>query len=91
MPTYLDLDTWPRRAVFEFYRNFDKPYFNVCTRLDVTNLVNEMKQHPGVSMFLTYHYFALKAANEIFGTESSRPQLRAWEKLVKAIQGKVVQ
>ena len=39
MPTYIDLDTWPRRELFEFYRDFDKPYFNVCTRLDVTNLV----------------------------------------------------
>ena len=79
MPTYLDLDTWPRRAVFEFYRNFDKPYFNICTRLDVSNLVNEMKHHPSASMFLTYHYFALRAANEI---EQFRYRLRDGRVLV---------
>jgi chloramphenicol O-acetyltransferase type A len=73
MPTYLDLDTWPRREVFEFYRNFDNPFFNICTRLDVTKLVNELKHHPGIGIALTYHYFALKAANEI---EQFRYRLR---------------
>src|SRR5262245_25995101 len=43
MPRYLDLATWPRRAVFEFYLPFDKPYFNVCTLLDVTNLLKALK------------------------------------------------
>jgi len=73
MPTYLDLDTWPRREVFEFYRNFDNPFFNVCMRLDVTNLLHELQRHTGVSVALTYHYFALKAANEI---EQFRYRLR---------------
>ena len=39
MARYLDLAAWPRRATFEFFRGFDKPYFNVCVRLDVTALV----------------------------------------------------
>ena len=73
MPTYLDLETWPRREVFEFYRNFDNPFFNVCMRLDVTNLLHELQRHTGVSVALTYHYFALKAANEI---EQFRYRLR---------------
>lgn len=73
MPTYLDLDTWPRRDLFEFYRDFDKPFFNICTRLDVTKLVDELKHHPGISKALTYHYFALKAANDI---EQFRYRLR---------------
>ena len=79
MPTYLDLATWPRREVFEFYRDFDKPFFNVCTRLDVTNLLNELHNHPKVSVALTYHYFALKAANEI---EQFRYRLRNGQVLV---------
>ena len=79
MPTYLDLDTWPRRELFEFYRDFDKPYFNICTRLDVTNLLQEIKKHPGVSVALTYHYFILKAANEI---EQFRYRLRNGRVLV---------
>ena len=79
MPTYLDLDTWPRRELFEFYRDFDKPYFNICTRLDVTNLLREIAKHPGVSVALTYHYFVLKAANEI---EQFRYRLRNGRVLV---------
>jgi chloramphenicol O-acetyltransferase type A len=79
MPTYLDLATWPRRELFEFYRDFDKPFFNVCTRLDVTKLLNELRNHPKVSVALTYHYFALKAANEI---EQFRYRLRNGQVLV---------
>jgi chloramphenicol O-acetyltransferase type A len=79
MPTYLDLDAWPRRELFEFYRDFDKPFFNVCLRLDVTNLLQEIQKHPGVSVALTYHYFALKAANEI---EQFRYRLRNGRVLV---------
>ncbi|MBP6900415.1 MAG: hypothetical protein KBC73_10020 [Burkholderiaceae bacterium] len=35
---WLDLERWPRRQTFEFYRGFDKPYFNVCCRVDVAPL-----------------------------------------------------
>lgn len=79
MPTYLDLATWARRELFEFYRDFDKPYFNVCMRLDVTNLIKELRNHPDISLALTYHYFALKAANEI---EQFRYRLRDGQVLV---------
>jgi len=65
MPYYLDLDNWPRRAVFEFYLPFDKPFFNVCTQLDVTNLLTHLRQRKGTSTWLTYHYLALRAANKI--------------------------
>ena len=62
MPYYLDLETWPRREVFDFYRHFDKPYFNVCLRLDVTNLLAELKaREDKQSVWLTYHYFARRA------------------------------
>lgn len=79
MPTYLDLANWPRRELFEFFRDFDKPYFNICTRLDVTNLLSELRNHPDVSVSLAYHYFALKAANEI---EQFRYRLRNGRVLV---------
>lgn len=83
MPYYLDLETWPRREVFEFFRHFDKPYFNVCLRLDVTNLLRELKrwkEKPSIS--LTYHYMALKAANEI---EPFRYRLRDGKVLVHEV------
>jgi chloramphenicol O-acetyltransferase type A len=65
MPKYLDTKTWTRREVFEFFRDFDKPYFNLCTRLDITRLLEVLHDRHDVSTMLAYHYFALRAANEI--------------------------
>src|SRR6185369_13279591 len=79
MPHYIDLATWPRRAVFEFYLPFDKPYFNVCLRLDITKLLTELKKREGTNVWLTYHYVALRAANEI---EPFRYRLRDGQVLV---------
>lgn len=79
MPRYIDLDTWPRRQVFEFYLPFEKPFFNVCTRLDITTLLGELKKRERAGVALTYHYFALRAANEI---EPFRYRLRDRQVLV---------
>ena len=79
MPRYLDIATWPRRDTFEFFRGYDKPFFNVGTSLDVTNLVGEIKQRPGFSLSLAYHYFALRVVNEI---EPFRYRLRGDQVLV---------
>src|SRR6266480_4012869 len=65
MPEYLDIENWPRRDLFEFFRGYERPHFNVCTRLDITSLVNLLRERPGVSVSLAYHYFALRIANEI--------------------------
>lgn len=65
MSHYLDLTSWSRREVFEFYLGFDKPYFNICTRLDVTNLVALVRRAGDLNVSLAYHYFALRVANEI--------------------------
>lgn len=65
MPKYLDLETWPRRDLFEFFRGYQNPYFNICTQLDVTRLIGVLRDRPGVSVSLAYHYFALRIANEI--------------------------
>src|SRR6266550_468341 len=65
MPRYLDLANWARRDLFEFFRGFDKPYFNICTRVDVTDLLALLHLKPNLSVSLAYHYFALRVANEI--------------------------
>lgn len=65
MPKYLDLETWPRRDLFEFFRGYQNPYFNICTQLDVTRLMAALRERPGVNVSLAYHYLALRMANEI--------------------------
>ena len=64
-PIYLDLATWSRRDAFEYFRGFDKPYFNVCTRLDVAPLRAAVAQGGIGSLWLAYHYIALRLANDI--------------------------
>lgn len=65
MAKYLDLANWSRRDLFEFFRGLDKPYFNICTRIDVTNLLALVRLRSRISVSLAYHYFALRVANEI--------------------------
>jgi chloramphenicol O-acetyltransferase type A len=79
MSHYLDLSSWPRRDQFEFFRKFDKPYFNLCTRVSVTELVRAHRAYPDVSPSLACHYFALRVANEI---EPFRYRLRGDQVLV---------
>ena len=79
MATYLDTANWARRDLFEFFRGYDKPYFNICTRIDVTNLLALHRRRPDLSVSLAYHYFALRVANEI---EPFRYRLREGKVIV---------
>lgn len=63
-PRYLDIARWPRRAAFEYFKGFDKPYFNLCTRLDVAPL-KEAVAARGASLSLACHHLALRLANDI--------------------------
>ena len=65
MPAHLDLSTWPRRDAFEFFRRFDKPYFNVCTRVDVALLKQAVADRRVGSLALAYHFIALRLANAL--------------------------
>lgn len=65
MPHYLDVATWARRDTFNFFIGYDKPYFNICAHLDITNLLARLRSKPGLSISLAYHYFALRVANQI--------------------------
>ena len=65
MDEYLDLTNWARRDLFEFFIGYTNPYFNVCTRVDVTKLAALVRDRPGVRISLALHYFGLRVANEI--------------------------
>lgn len=65
VPRYLDLESWPRRGAFEFFRGFDNPFFNLCTELETAPLVDFCRANPGASFFLAYTYLSLRAANEV--------------------------
>jgi chloramphenicol O-acetyltransferase type A len=73
MSGYLDIGAWSRRRQFEFFKNFDNPYFNICASLDVTPLLALARATPDLSFFIAYHFLSMKAANEV---EQFRYRLR---------------
>lgn len=64
-PRYLDLDAWPRRDAFDYFRGFDKPYFNICVRLDVARLKQALAAAHRGGLALAYHFIALHLANAL--------------------------
>src|SRR2546423_1977151 len=64
MPEYLDVESWHRRDLYNFFRNYQNPYCNVCTRIEITKLVEAVRARQDAGLSLAYHYFALRAANE---------------------------
>lgn len=79
MARYLDVEHWPRRGAFEFYRRFDKPYFNVCTRVDAAPLKRALAARAGPGgLGLACYWVSLKLANSIepFGYRLEQGRVR---------------
>ena len=64
MKKYLNLDTWPRRPHFNFYRQFDEPFFGVTVDVDCTNAYRRCKDEK-YSFFLYYLHKSISAINGI--------------------------
>ena len=64
MFTELDLERWPRRATFEFFKDYEDPFFNFTANVDVTRAYEFCKARD-LSFSLTVLYYSVVAANEI--------------------------
>ena len=82
MPTYLDLERWPRRAHFDLFRGYDHPFFNLCAPVEVTALRAATGGAGGRSFFLAALWLSLAAANAI---EPFRYRLRGDRVLVHEV------
>ncbi len=60
----IDLATWSRAPIFEFYRTFSNPTFHISVKLDARSLYEQAKGN-GESFFLLTLYAILRTANEI--------------------------
>jgi chloramphenicol O-acetyltransferase type A len=60
----INLDTWERRAAFQFFKNFTEPYHGVCLRVDCTVTYRHAKQHH-LSVFLSLLHRSLVAAHQV--------------------------
>lgn len=41
----VDTSAWDRKATYEFFRDYEDPFFNITANLDVTRLVPFCKQN----------------------------------------------
>ncbi|MVN89576.1 chloramphenicol acetyltransferase [Mucilaginibacter aquatilis] len=64
MKHILDLDKWPRKQHFEFFQQFEEPFYGVTVNVDLT-LAYEHAKSAGISLFIYYLYQALGAANMV--------------------------
>jgi chloramphenicol O-acetyltransferase type A len=60
----LNIEEWPRRSTYEFFKDYEDPFFNFAANLDVTALYRFCKAN-ALSFSLTGLYYSLVAANEI--------------------------
>ena len=61
---YIDLETYPRRSHYEFFKSMAYPYMGLTANVDVTNILAAVKKHGG-SAFLGYLWVAANAANSV--------------------------
>jgi len=60
----IDVETWERRASFQFFKDFTEPYHGVCLRVDCTATYRYAKQHQ-LSVFLSLLHRSLMAAQQV--------------------------
>jgi len=64
MQTDVDIETWPRKTTYEFFKDYEDPFFNFTGNIDVTSVYRFCKSND-LSFSLTTLYYSLVAANEI--------------------------
>lgn len=60
----IDLDTWPRRDHFEYYRNLVKTNYNLTSNVDITRLHQLCRQN-GLRFYPTFVYAITRTVNGI--------------------------
>jgi chloramphenicol O-acetyltransferase type A len=59
----LDILNWNRREHFEFFSQFDEPFFGIVAEIDCTNAFRYCKEHH-IPFFLFYHFKSIIAVNK---------------------------
>ena len=64
MYTELDIEKWPRKATYEFFKDYEDPFFNFVANIDVSSVYRFCKKN-NLKFSLASLYYSLVAANEI--------------------------
>lgn len=62
--TEVDINTWPRKATYEFFKDYEDPFFNFSANVDVSALYQFCKAN-GLSYALSALFCSQMAVNEI--------------------------
>jgi chloramphenicol O-acetyltransferase type A len=60
----VDMEKWARKTTYEFFRDYEDPFFNLTGNVDVTSAYRFCKTN-GLGFSLTSLYYSLVAANGI--------------------------
>ncbi len=60
----LDINTWKRKEHFNFFKNYDEPFFGIVAEVDVTKAYHKCKES-GISFFAYYLHKSLTTVNSI--------------------------
>ena len=80
---YLDKENWKRKKHFEFFKEFEIQYFNMCTNLDITTTFRYSKNNK-LSLYRVVLYAVMHCCNAL---EEFRYRIREDDAIV--IHGKV--
>jgi len=64
MYRHIDLNSWNRKSQFDFFKDYDIPFFNITANVDVSNLQQFCKQE-GLPFFLSSLFYSIKAVNAV--------------------------
>src|SRR5688500_2227044 len=64
MYTKVDIASWERKTTYEFFLDYEDPFFNIAANLDVTSLYRFCKEND-LAFSLAALFLSLQAANEI--------------------------
>lgn len=60
----LNIEEWSRREHFEFFSQFDEPFFGVVAEIDCTNAYKHCKKI-SIPFFIYYHFKSIIAVNQV--------------------------
>ena len=64
MYTEMDIKKWARKTTYEFFKDYEDPFFNFTANIDVTSVYRFCKKND-LAFSLTSLYYSLITANEI--------------------------
>lgn len=61
---FVDIENWNRKTIYEYFKDFPDPFFNLTANLDVTGLYRFCKEK-NLSFSLANLFYSLETVNEI--------------------------